>query len=148
MLLEKLNEDLKVAMKNKEKDRLNTIRAIKTALMNEKIKLMVENLTEDQENAVLAREVKQRKDSIADFTKADRQDLVENEEKQLSVLETYLPKQLSIDEIKKLIEEVVEKVNASSMKELGKVMAVLSPMLKGKDDMSIVTQFVKEYLTK
>ncbi|MDF2699867.1 MAG: hypothetical protein K0Q49_1423 [Haloplasmataceae bacterium] len=148
MLLEKLAEDLKTAMKSKDKDRLDTIRALKTALMNEKIKLMVDNLTEEQENGILAREVKQRKDSIVDFKKASRQDLVENEERQLKILDTYLPKQLDREEIIAIINKTCQEIGASSIKDMGKVMSTISPLVKGKADMASVNGLVKEILSK
>lgn len=148
MLLEKINDDIKVAMKNKDKDLLDTIRALKTSLMNEKIKLMVDNLTEEQENTILAREVKQRKDSIADYLKANRQDLIETEEKQLKILETYLPRQLTKEEVVEIIKKACQDINASSMKDMGKVMSAISPLIRGKADMALVNAFVKEYLNK
>lgn len=148
MLLEKINADLKDAMKNKDKDRLDAIRLIKTSLMNEKIKLMVDNLSEEQELAVLAKEVKQRKDSITEFSKASRLDLIEKEEKELKVIETYLPKQLTKDEVTEIVNATILELNASSIKEMGKVMSALSPKVRGKADMGFVNTIVKELLNK
>lgn len=148
MLLEKINSDLKIAMKNKDKNKLETVRLIKSALMNERIKLAVENLTEVQEIAIIAKEVKQRRDSIHEFEKAGRDDLIEKEKIQLSILETYLPKQLTKDEIIDLVKKVCVELNATSMKDMGKVMSTISPQVKGRADMAQVNQFVKEYLNK
>ncbi len=148
MLLERITQDLKMAMKNKDKEKLETVRLIKSALMNEKIKLMVEQLTEDQEISVIAKEVKQRKDSISEFTKASRMDLVEKERTQLEIIETYLPEPLSIDEIKNLVLQACTELNATSMKDMGKVMNAISHQVKGKADMAQVNLLVKEYLNK
>ncbi|QVK19663.1 GatB/YqeY domain-containing protein [Mycoplasmatota bacterium] len=148
MLLDKINLDLKEAMKNKNKTKLETIRLIKTTLMNEKIKLMVDKLSEEQEIAVVAREVKQRKDSIIEYEKAERADLVEKEKVQLDILQTYLPKQLEEKEIIDLIEKIVVDSNFTSIKDMGKVMSTLSPLVKGRADMAKVSQLVKNYLNK
>ena len=97
-LLERLNNDMKQAMKNKEKDKLSVIRMVKSALQNEAIKLG-KTLTEDEELTVLSRELKQRKDSLQEFEKAGRTDLVDKVKEEITVLELYMPKQLSEEEL-------------------------------------------------
>ncbi len=148
MLLDKINNDLKIAMKSKDKAKLETIRLIKTALMNEKIKLTVDNLTEDQEIAIIAKEAKQRRDSISEFEKAGRVDLIEKEKIQLDIIKTYLPKQLTENEIIALVDKVCVELNATSIKDMGKVMSMISPQVKGRANMAQVTQFVKRFLNK
>ncbi len=147
MLLEAINKDLKEAMKSQNKEKLETIRLIKAALTNELIKINTDKLTEEQEIAVISREVKQRKDAISEFEKAGRNDLVEKEQKQLAILQTYLPKPLTDEEISDLIGKTVSECNASGMKDMGKVMASLTPKVKGRADMAKVSQLVKNFLT-
>ncbi|WP_033828376.1 GatB/YqeY domain-containing protein [Bacillus andreraoultii] len=140
-LLERLNEDMKHAMKNKEKDKLSVIRMIKSSLQNESIKLGKE-LSEEEEITVLSREVKQRKDSLQEFEKAGRSDLAEKIKTELTYVKKYLPEQLSEDELKEIIKEAIKEVGASSKADLGKVMSVVMPKIKGKADGSLVNKIV------
>jgi len=145
-LLERLNLDLTQAMKNKDKDRLSVIRMIKAALQNEAIKLGKE-LSEDEELAVLSREVKQRKDSLHEFEKAGRTDLVEKINKELTYVHEYLPQQLSEDELRELISQTIREVGATSKADMGKVMGRIMPHVKGKADGSVVNRLVMEMLS-
>lgn len=140
-LLERLNEDMKHAMKNKEKEKLSVIRMIKASLQNESIKLGKE-LSEDEELTVLSREVKQRKDSLQEFEKAGRTDLAEKINTELTYVKEYLPKQLTEVEIKTIVKEAIQEVGASSKSDMGKVMAVVMPKVKGKADGSLVNKLV------
>ncbi|NCU18468.1 GatB/YqeY domain-containing protein [Pallidibacillus pasinlerensis] len=144
-LLERLNEDMKVAMKNKEKDKLSVIRMIKSSLQNEAIKLG-RDLKEDEELTVLSREVKQRKDSLREFESAGRSDLVEKIQTELTYVEKYLPEQLSEDELKTIIQEAIQQVGATSKADMGKVMGVVMPKVKGKADGSLVNKLVVQAL--
>src|SRR5690625_6360839 len=99
-LLEKLNQDMKQAMRNKDKQTLSVIRMVKASMQNESIKLGKETLSEDEELTVLSREVKQRKDSLQEFKSAERDDLVEKTESELNILQEYMPKQLSNEELR------------------------------------------------
>jgi len=146
-LLERLNNDMKQAMKNKEKDKLSVIRMIKASLQNEAIKLGTKELTEDVELTVLSREVKQRKDSLHEFDKAGRQDLVDKLRTELETVELYLPKQLSEEELSEIVKETVAEVGATSKAEMGKVMAAIMPKVKGKADGSLVNKFVQQHLS-
>ena len=146
-LLERLNNDMKQAMKNKEKDKLSVIRMVKASLQNEAIKLGTKELSEDAELTVLSREVKQRKDSLHEFDKAGRQDLVEKLHTELSIVELYLPKQLSEDELSEIVKETISEVGAKSKAEMGKVMAAIMPKVKGKADGSLVNKFVQQHLS-
>ncbi|MDZ5470938.1 GatB/YqeY domain-containing protein (plasmid) [Bacillus sp. 31A1R] len=145
-LLERLNSDMKQAMKNKEKDKLTVIRMIKASLQNEAIKLG-HDLTEDDELTVLSREVKQRKDSLHEFDKAGREDLVEKLRTELLYVEEYMPKQLTEEELTKIVKEAISETGASSKAEMGKVMSVLMPKVKGKADGSLVNKLVQQHLS-
>ncbi|WP_062355737.1 GatB/YqeY domain-containing protein [Bacillus kwashiorkori] len=146
-LLELLNEDMKVAMKNKEKEKLSVIRMLKAALQNEAIKLGKQGLSEDEELTVLSREVKQRKDSLQEFENAGRQDLAEKIKTELTYVSAYLPKQLTEDELTTIIQEAIKEVGATSKAEMGKVMAKIMPKVKGKADGSIVNKLVQKELS-
>ncbi|MEO2074506.1 MAG: GatB/YqeY domain-containing protein [Bacillus sp. (in: firmicutes)] len=145
-LLERLNNDMKQAMKNKEKDKLSVIRMVKASLQNEAIKLGTE-LSEDAELTVLSREVKQRKDSLHEFDKAGREDLVEKLRTELAVVELYLPKQLSEEELSEIVKETISEVGAKSKAEMGKVMSAIMPKVKGKADGSLVNKLVQQHLS-
>ncbi|MGM7684461.1 GatB/YqeY domain-containing protein [Cytobacillus sp. Hm23] len=146
-LLERLNTDMKQAMKNKEKEKLSVIRMVKSSLQNEAIKLGSSQLSEDEELTVLSRELKQRKDSLQEFDKAGRSDLVDKLKDEISLLEIYMPKQLSEDEIKEIVKETIAAVNASSKADMGKVMGALMPKVKGKADGSLVNKVVQQFLS-
>jgi len=137
---------MKQAMKNKEKDKLTVIRMLKAALQNESIKLGSE-LSEEAELSVLSREVKQRKDSLHEFEKADRKDLVDKVRAELKHVEIYMPKQLSEEELAEIVSAVIAETGASSKKDMGKVMAALMPKIKGKADGSLVNKLVQQHLS-
>ena len=145
-LLERLNSDIKHAMKNKEKDKLSVIRMIKSSIQNEAIKTGNE-LSEDEELTVLSREVKQRKDSLHEFDKAGRQDLVEKIRTELQYVELYMPKQLSEEEVSEIVKQAISETGASSKAEMGKVMAVIMPKVKGKAEGSLVNKLVQQHLS-
>jgi uncharacterized protein len=146
-LLERLNNDMKQAMKNKEKDKLSVIRMIKATLQNEAIKLGKQELSEEEELTVLSREMKQRKDSLHEFDKAGREDLVEKLQQEIAVVELYMPKQLSEEEITAIIKEAIVEVGATSKADMGKVMSAIMPKLKGKADGSLVNKLVQQHLS-
>ena len=145
-LLERLNSDIKQAMKNKEKDKLSVIRMIKSSIQNEAIKTGNE-LSEDEELTVLSREVKQRKDSLHEFDKAGRQDLVEKIRTELQYVELYMPKQLSEEEVSEIVKQAISETGASSKAEMGKVMSVIMPKVKGKAEGSLVNKLVQQHLS-
>ncbi|RSD22735.1 GatB/YqeY domain-containing protein [Mesobacillus subterraneus] len=146
-LLERLNNDMKQAMRNKEKDRLTTIRMVKASLQNEAIKLGKQELSEEEELTVLSREVKQRKDSLQEFEKAGREDLVEKIETELKHVEIYMPKQLSEEEVAEIVKEAIAETGAASKADMGRVMAVIMPKVKGKADGSLVNKLVQQHLS-
>ena len=144
-LLSKLNDDMKTAMKAKEKETLQVIRMLKASLQNEQIKVG-RDLTDDEELTVLAREMKQRRDSLSEFEKAGREDLAEKAKGEITIVEKYLPAQLTGDEIRQIVAAAIEKTGAASPKEFGKVMGVVMSQVKGKADGNQVNAIVKELL--
>lgn len=146
-LLQDLTSDMVFAMKNRDKETLGVVRMLKAAVQNDKIE-QGHDLTPDEEVAVMAREYKQRKESLDEFKQAGRQDLVDKTEAELKIVEKYMPKQLSADDVKKLVDETIEQVGASSMKDFGKVMGAVMPKVKGKADGKLVNQTVKSELNK
>ncbi|KYC69822.1 hypothetical protein SAMN02745208_00756 [Heyndrickxia coagulans DSM 1 = ATCC 7050] len=146
-LLERLNSDMKQAMKNKDKERLSVIRMLKAAVQNEAIRLGKDGLTNDEELTVLSREVKQRKDSLQEFKNAGRSDLVEKAEKELAYVNAYLPEQLSEDEVREIVRQTIEEVHAGSKADFGKVMGAVMPKVKGKADGTVVRNIVQQQLS-
>ena len=146
-LLERLNNDMKQAMKNKEKDKLSVIRMLKAALQNEAIKLGNKGLTEDEELTVLSREAKQRKDSLQEFSNAGREDLAEKIRTEIKYVELYMPQQLTEEEITNIVKETIESVGATTKADMGKVMGALMPKVKGKADGALVNKLVQQHLS-
>jgi uncharacterized protein YqeY len=144
-LLGRLNDDMKQAMKNKQKEKLTVIRMVKAALQNEGIKLQ-HTLTEEEEITVLAREVKQYKDSLLEFKKAGREDLVDKLQSEIQILSAYLPEQLTEEELADIIKQVISEVGATSKADMGKVMTAVMPKVKGKTDGSLVNKLVIQLL--
>lgn len=146
-LLETLNQDMKQAMKNKDKITLSVIRMVKASIQNETIKLGKDSLSEDEELTILSREVKQRKDSLQEFKSAGRDDLVQQLETELDILQTYMPKQLTNEELEAIVQLTIEEVNATSKKDMGKVMSAIMPKVKGKADGSKINKLVQKQLS-
>lgn len=144
-LLEQINNDMISYMKNKDSFSLGVVRMVKGAIQLEKINKK-RDLTDEEVVAVIAKQIKMRNDSITEFSKANRTDLVEQYQKEITLLEDYMPEQLSIEEINKIIDEAFTKVNPTSSKDMGLIMKEVSPKLKGKADMSNVSTIIKEKL--
>ncbi|WP_202080688.1 GatB/YqeY domain-containing protein [Caldalkalibacillus salinus] len=144
--LERLNSDMKQAMKDKDKKKLTVIRAVRSSLKNEEIQLGRE-LNEDEVLTVLNRELKQRKDSLQEFEKAGRDDLASNIKEELEILAEYMPEQLSEEEVASLVKETIAEVGASSKADMGKVMGAIMPKVKGRADGSIVNKLVQQHLS-
>ena len=142
---EKIMIDLKNAMKNQNKDLLNVIRMVKGAIQLEEINKK-RDLTDEEVIAVISKQIKTRKETISDLEKSGRTDLIKQTEKEISILEKYMPDMMSEEEIIKVIDEVFNEVNPTSVADTGKVMGKISPLLKGKADMSLVNKLVKEKL--
>ncbi|CAM2816375.1 MULTISPECIES: GatB/YqeY domain-containing protein [Dellaglioa] len=144
-LLETLNNDLKQAMKAKDKQTLSTVRMLKAAVTNEEIKAGHE-LSTDDETVLLARELKQRKESYAEFKSAGRDDLLESLDMEIKIVENYLPEQLSAEEVTDIVKEVISQVGATSKADFGKVMGAVIPKLKGRADGKVISETVKSLL--
>lgn len=143
---EKISQEMVLAAKAKDKIRLSAIRMIKTGVHNREIDLK-RNLTESEFLQLLSAMVKQRKDSIDQFKKGGREDLVEKEEAELKVIQEFMPEQMSEDDIAFEIDKAIKEVGAASIKDMGKVMKVLMPKLTGKADGKLVGEKVKERLS-
>lgn len=148
-LKDRLTEDMKQAMKEKEagKLRLSVIRMVRASIKNVEIDRKKE-LSEEEVLDVLAKEVKMRRDALEEFKKGNRPDLVEGLEQEIAVLMQYLPEQLSEAEVRVLAAEAVSKAGAAGPKDMGKVMAVLMPKVKGRADGKLVNTVVKELLNQ
>ncbi|MEI6651386.1 MAG: GatB/YqeY domain-containing protein [Chlorobiaceae bacterium] len=149
-LKEKIDLDLKNSMKSGDKTRLNAVRSIRAALLEKEVSIRVGGiavLTEEQELEVLVSLAKKRRDAIEQFTAGNRLDLAETEQAELAVLEEYLPAPVSDEEVTTVIQDIITKSGAASMKEMGKVMAEAMKALKGKADGTKVQQIVKSLLS-
>lgn len=142
---EELLKELKEAMKNKDEIRKNTITLLRSAILQVE-KDSQKELSEDEMISIVSKEVKKRKDSMDDYRKAGREDIIENLKIEIEILEKYLPEQLTNDEIEEIIEIAINDVGATSAKDMGKVMQNLRPKINGKADGKIVSQIVKEKL--
>ena len=145
-LNDRIMNDLKEAMKNKDSFKLGVIRMVKGAIQLEKINKK-RDLTDEEVIDVISKQIKLRKDSINEFSKAGRTDLVETTEKEVDILNEYMPEQLSIEEVNKIIEEVFAKINPTSQKDMGLIMKEVTPKVKGKTDMGEVSKIIKEKLS-
>ncbi|MDP1538711.1 MAG: GatB/YqeY domain-containing protein [bacterium] len=172
-LKEKIKQDLNAALKERKELEVSVLRQLLAAILNkekekryrifkEKSKEKTENLVKEDKSSsspfaaarvadeeimeVISSEAKKRRESIVEFGKGKRQDLVEKEKKELEILEKYLPEQLSEEEIRKLAKEAIEKTGAKEIKDMGKVMQELMPKTKGRADGSLISKIVKELL--
>ncbi|MFH1282688.1 MAG: GatB/YqeY domain-containing protein [bacterium] len=144
-LLEQINGDLKTALKARDKVKTGTIRFLLADIKNRVI-ASKKDLDDGQVIDVITSQIKKAKESIEEFSKGNREDLVKKIEEEIKILQQYLPPQLSKEELTKIISDVVVKVNASSPKDMGKVMGALIPLVKGKADNRLVSEIVKERL--
>lgn len=139
---EKILNHLVSAMKEKNKDLLSVLRMVKGSIQLEEINLKRE-LNDDEVIQIISKQIKSRKESISEFEKGNRVDLIEKTENEILILEKYLPEQLSTDEIKRIVDEVFKKVNPSGKADMGKIMKEIIPLIKGKADMSEVNEIIK-----
>jgi len=141
----KILEDLKNAMKAQDKEKLSVIRSVKGALQLEEINKKKE-LSDDEVIAVIGKQIKMRKDSIEEFKKGNRLDLIEQYQKEIEILNVYMPEQLKEEEIIEIIDEAFSSINPTSSSDMGKIMGAVMPKLKGKADMSFVNKIIKDRL--
>lgn len=144
-LAEKINDDLKIAMKNQNKETLSVLRMVKGAIQLAKVEWKHE-LTDEEVIDIISKQIKMRKDSIIEFKKADREDLVAQCQKEIELLKKYMPEQLTSEAVDQIIAEAFQKIQPTSLKQMGLVMKEVTPRVKGKFDMSEVSKRIKEKL--
>jgi len=141
-----ISEDMKTLMRAKDTARLGAVRLLQASIKQKEVDERIE-LTDDQVLSVIQKMLKQRKDSIEAYLKANRQDLIDQEQLEIDVLSKYMPEPLTDDEVSKIIDEVISEVNATDMKDMGKVVGVLKSKISGRADMGQVSKIVREKLT-
>ncbi|MCX8069627.1 MAG: GatB/YqeY domain-containing protein [Thermodesulfovibrionales bacterium] len=145
-ILAKIDADLKEALKNKQEIRLSTLRLIKASIKNKSIDKQ-SPLNDEDIVSLLSSQIKQRKESIEQYTKAGRNDLADKEQQEIDIIKTYLPEELTPQEIDTIIQSAIKEVNASSPSDMGKVMKVVMPKTRGKADGKYVNERVKALLS-
>ncbi|MFH1610447.1 MAG: GatB/YqeY domain-containing protein [Patescibacteria group bacterium] len=146
MFKEKLNVELKEFLKNKDTEKVTLLRMILSAFQNEAIakKKQEEGLNEEEEIQILKREVKKRKDSIEQYTSGGRQDLADKEKQELDFIQKYLPEEMSEEEIKKIVEEVITSMGEVAPSQFGQIMSQVMAKTKGQADGNLVSKIVRE----
>lgn len=144
-LIQQLDQDMKTAMKQKDKEKLSTIRMVRAAIKKLEIDKRHE-LSEEDVLEVLVREIKQRKDSFNEYEKAGRNDLAQKEKLEIEILSNYLPAQLDEEELHQIVADAIALSGATSKKEMGKVMGAVLPLVKGRADSKLVNQLVQRLL--
>ena len=144
-LTERINQDIKTAMKAKDKDSLKVLRMLKAALQKEALE-QPEPLSQDQEITIISRELKQRRDSLAEFEKAGREDLVSATQDEIVIVQKYLPEQLSPEALEAKVREIMAQVGATSKADFGKVMGLAASSLKGHAEGKAINETVKRLL--
>jgi uncharacterized protein len=142
----RIQDDVKAAMRSKDKDRLGTLRLITAAIKQKEVDERID-MDDAAIISVLEKMVKQRKDSISQYTQAGRDDLAAKEQIELELIQTYLPEQMSEAEITAVIDKAIADTGASSMKDMGKLMGIIKPQVAGKADMGLVSKLVKSKLS-
>lgn len=141
---ERLMEDLKLSMKEKDTVRKNAVQSTRAAILQYEKDNKV-TLSDDEVIVVIAKEVKKRKDALPDYEKSGREDLIADLKREIEVLTAYLPSQLSKEELEEIVVECIKKVDAQSMKDMGKIMAEVMPKVQGRADGRAVNEIVKSY---
>ena len=141
-----ISEDMKTLMRAKDIARLGAVRLLQASIKQKEVDERIE-LTDDQVLSVIQKMLKQRKDSIEAYQKANRQDLIDQEQLEIDVLTKYMPEPLSDAEVSKIIDDVIAEVNATDMKDMGKVVGILKSQISGRADMGQVSKIVREKLT-
>ena len=142
---DKLQKELISAMKEHDKKKIDVIKLVKASIQNEEINLKKE-LTDDEVLSIITKQVKMRKDAIKEFEKASRNDLIDQYNSEIKILNEYLPKELTLDEVNKIIDDAFDLVKPQGQSDMGKIMKEISPKLKNRFDMSKVSQIIKEKL--
>lgn len=142
---ERILTDLISAMKSKDKEKLAVLRMVKGAMQLEEINIKRE-LNDDEVIRIISKQIKTRKDSIVEFEKGNRNDLIDATNKEIEILNEYMPVQMTEEEISKVVDEVFAEIKPESSKDMGKIMGAISPLVKGKADMGLVNKMIKERL--
>jgi len=145
-LKEQIPEDLKNALRNKNALELSVLRMLQAALKNKEIDNKKEELKDEDVVSVVGAEIKKRRDAVKEYEKVNRPDAADQEKAEIDILMKYMPQQMNEDEIRDIVKSAVEETQAEGMKDIGKVMKVLMPKVKGKADGSIVNKIVRELL--
>lgn len=146
-LVQELDKEIIETMKAKDSLRLATLRGVKGAMKLQSIDHKKE-INDELLIEVISKEIKTRNESIKEFEKGNRQDLIDKTQSEIEILSKYLPEQLSMEEITKIIEKVFNELNPSGIKDMGKVMGMVTPLVKGKADMGIISTLIREKLNK
>lgn len=144
-MLDKITKDMIESLKSKDTLRLATLRMLKGAVDFERINKR-KDLTDDEIIGVIEKQIKTRKESILEFEKGNRQDLVDKTQSEIDILNSYMPESLTEDEVIKIIDEVITKLNATKISEMGSIMKEVTPILRGKADMAFVSSTIKSKL--
>lgn len=142
---ERILEDLKSAMKAQDKELLSVIRMVKGAIQMEELDKKHE-LSDDEVITVISKQIKTRKESIEEFKKGNRQDLIKQTESEIDILNKYMPEQLSEEEVNKIIDDIFVEVKPTSIRDMGKIMGVASSKLNGRADKSYISTYIKNKL--
>ncbi len=144
-LKDKLMDDLKQSMKNKEQIRKSVVILIRSAIKQKEVDERVE-VSEEDVLAIISKQMKQRKDALEEFKKAQREDLILQTEQEIEILTQYLPKQLTDDELESIIQEIINQIGATTMKDMGKIMGIATPKVQGKADGKRINEIAKKFL--
>ena len=145
-MLERISKDMVEAMKSKDTLKLATLRMLKGAIDLERINKKLDKVNDDDIVVIIGKQIKTRKESMLECEKGNRQDLVDKTNEEINILSAYMPEMLSEEEITTILMDAIKEVNATSIKDMGSVMKTVSPKLKGKADMSLVSSIIKNKL--
>ena len=145
-LVERINEDMKSAMKAQDKETLSVIRMMKSAVQMAKIELK-HDLSDEEVVDVISKQIKMRKDSVLEFKNAGRDDLAEQYNREIEVLNKYMPEQLSKEEVEKIIDDAFTLINPTSNKQMGLIIKEVNPKVRGKYDMGEISKIIKDRLS-
>ena len=145
-MLEQINNDIKEAMKSKDALKLATLRMLKGAIDLERINKKLDKVLDEDIVTLIGKQIKTRKESILEFEKGNRQDLIDKTNSEIEILNVYMPVMMTEEEIEVVVIDAINEANATSVKDMGSVMRIVSPKLKGKADMSLVSSVIKSKL--
>lgn len=145
-MLEQINKDIVDAMKCKDALKLSTLRMLKGAIDLERINKKLDKILDEDIVTIIGKQIKTRKESILEFEKGNRQDLIEKTNLEIEILNAYMPEMMTEEEIVLVVMDAINEVNATSVKDMGSVMRIVSPKVKGKADMSLVSSIIKSKL--